>query len=132
MKIMRLMVALATLMAVPVLSLASPPQPFDAKAFDTLTASGKPVVIAVHASWCPTCKAQMPIQTELMQSPEFKEYTMFVVDFDKDTYVLKRFHVAKQSTMIVFRGKTEVGRSVGDTQRASLEALMRKAQNSIG
>jgi len=51
MKIIRLMVALATLMAVPVLSLASPPQPFDAKAFDTLTASGEPVVIAVHASW---------------------------------------------------------------------------------
>jgi hypothetical protein len=55
-----------------------------------------------------------------------------IVDFDKDTDVLKRFHVAKQSTMIVFRGKTEVGRSVGDTQRASLEALMRKARNSSG
>jgi thiol-disulfide isomerase/thioredoxin len=97
-----------------------------------LTASGKPVVIAVHASWCPTCKTQIPIQTELMQSPEFKDYTMFIVDFDKDTDVLKRFHVAKQSTMIVFRGKTEVGRSVGDTQRASLEALMLKARNSSG
>jgi hypothetical protein len=32
MKIIRLMVALATLMAVPALSLASPLQPFDAKA----------------------------------------------------------------------------------------------------
>jgi hypothetical protein len=34
--------------------------------------------------------------------------------------------------MIVFSGKTEVGRSVGDTQRASLEALLRKARNSSG
>lgn len=50
MKIMKQIVALAALMTVSALSLASPLQPFDAKAFDTLTASGKPVVVAVHAS----------------------------------------------------------------------------------
>lgn len=128
MKLIQHAIALLALMAMPVLSLANPLQPFDGKAFDALTASGKPVVVAVHASWCPTCKAQKPIQTELMQSPQFKEYTMFIVDFDKDTAVLKRFNVIKQSTMIVFKGKTEVGRSIGDTQRASLEALMLKAK----
>ena len=129
MKIMRQIVALAALMAASALSLANPLQPFDAKAFDALTASGKPVVVAVHASWCPTCKAQKPIQTALMQDPKFKDYTMFVVDFDKDTEALKRFHVIKQSTLIVFKGKTEVGRSIGDTERSSMEALMLKAQN---
>ena len=126
MNITKLFVAL---IALPALSLASPLQPFNATAFDAMTASGKPVVIAVHASWCPTCRVQKPIQTELMQSAKFKDYTMFIVDFDKDTEVLKRFHVTTQSTMIVFKGKTEVGRSVGDTQRASLEALLLKAQN---
>ena len=129
MKITRQIVALAALMAVSALSLASPLQPFDAKAFDALTASGKPVVVAVHASWCPTCKAQKPIQTALMQSPTFKDYTMFVVDFDQDTEALKRFHVIKQSTLIVFKGRTEVGRSIGDTERGSMEALMLRAQN---
>lgn len=129
MKITRQIVALAALMAVSALSLASPLQPFDAKAFDALTASGKPVVVAVHASWCPTCKAQKPIQTALMQSPAFKDYTMFVVDFDKDADALKRFHVIKQSTLIVFKGRTEVGRSIGDTERGSMEALMLRAQN---
>lgn len=64
-----------------------------------------------------------------MQEPKFKDYTMFVVDFDKDTEALKRFHVIKQSTLIVFKGKTEVGRSIGDTERSSMEALMLKAQN---
>lgn len=129
MNITKLLVALVALIALPALSLASPLQPFDAKAFDAITASGKPVVIAVHASWCPTCKAQKPIQTALMQSPAFKDYTMFVVDFDKDTEALKRFHVIKQSTLIVFKGRTEVGRSIGDTERGSMEALMLRAQN---
>jgi len=129
MKIMRQFAALAALMAVSALSLASPLLPFDAKAFDALTVSGKPVAVAVHASWCPTCKAQKPIQTALMQDPKFKDYTMFVVDFDKDTDALKRFHVIKQSTLIVFKGQSEVGRSIGDTDRGSMEALMLKAQN---
>lgn len=129
MKIMRRMAALVALMAVSALSLAGALQPFDAKAFDALTGSGKPVVVAVHASWCPTCKAQKPIQSALMQEPKFKDFTMFVVDFDKDTEALKRFHVIKQSTMIVFKGTTEVGRSIGDTERASIEALMLKAQH---
>jgi thioredoxin 1 len=114
--------------ALPALSLAGSLEPFNAKAFDSLTASGRPVVVVVHAGWCPTCKAQKPIQTALMQSPEFEGYTMFTVDFDKDTDLLKRFNVIKQSTIIVFKGREEVGRSIGDTQRSSIEALMLKAR----
>ena len=30
----------------------------------------------------------------------------------------------KQSTLIAFKGKTETGRSVGDTKAASIEALI--------
>jgi thioredoxin 1 len=124
----RFFAAFILCVAFPALSLAGSLEPFNAKAFDTLTASGRPVVVVVHASWCPTCKAQKPIQTALMQSPEFKGYTMFTVDFDKDTDLLKRFNVIKQSTIIVFKGREEVGRSIGDTQRSSIEALMLKAR----
>lgn len=117
------------ILALPALALAGPIKPFDAKSFDALTANGQPVVVAVHASWCPTCKAQKPIQTQLMSSEPFRNYTMFIVDFDKDTDVLKRFQVFKQSTMIVFRGRTEVGRSIGDTDPDSIKALMLKARS---
>ena len=128
----RALLALIASVVLPAFAWAGPLQPFDGKAFDSLTSAGKPVVVVVHASWCPTCKAQKPIQAALMASPAFKDYTMFVVDFDKDTDLLKRFHVTTQSTMIVFKGQSEVGRSVGDTHRDSLEALMRKAQSTAG
>ncbi len=36
------------------------------------------------------------------------------------------FGVQKQSTLIVFKGATEVGRSIGDTDKASIEALLAK------
>ncbi len=121
--------ALIAWLAFPSLSLAGDLRPFDAQQFDQLQAANKAVVVVVHASWCPTCKAQKPIQSALMHSPQFRDYTMFTVDFDSDQALLKRFSVIKQSTMIVFRGRTEVGRSIGDTQRDSIEALMLKAKS---
>lgn len=101
---------------------------FDQVAFNTLAAQGKPIVVAVHADWCPVCKVQEPIQSDLMASPPFKEYTLFNVDFDADKTIVRNFRVTRQSTMIVFRGSTAVGRSVGDTKRESMEALLLKAR----
>jgi thioredoxin 1 len=100
---------------------------FDQATFDALAAASKPVVVVVHATWCPTCKAQDPIQKSLMKSEPFKDYTMLTLDFDADKPILKTFKVTQQSTMIVFKGKTEVGRSVGDTTKAGIEGLMKKA-----
>ncbi len=100
---------------------------YDQATFDALAAAGKPVVVVVHATWCPTCKAQDPIQKGLMKSEPFKDYTMLTLDFDADKPILKTLRVSQQSTMIVFKGKTEVGRSVGDTTKAGIEGLMKKA-----
>ena len=99
---------------------------FDQATFDALAAANKPVVVVVHATWCPTCKAQDPIQKGLMKSDAFKDYTMLTLDFDADKPMLKMFKVTQQSTMIVFKGKTEVGRSVGDTTKSGIEGLMKK------
>jgi thioredoxin 1 len=102
-------------------------KPFDAAAFEQLQQSGKPILVAVHADWCPTCRAQDPLLTELLQTPEFKNFSAFRVDFDAQKDAVKRFKVATQSTIIVYKGGKEVGRSIGDTQRESLAALMKKA-----
>lgn len=113
--------------ALSALSMAGDIKPYNQAEFDQLTAAGKPVVLAIHATWCPTCKAQAPIQSKLMGSPAYKDYTLFTIDFDADKPVLKKFKVTTQSTMIAFKGRTEVGRSVGDTNGESIEALIKKA-----
>ena len=100
---------------------------FTDKAFSAAQATGKPILIDVFATWCPTCKAQDIILSELGQSPTFKDLIVFKVDFDTRKETLKRFGVRSQSTLIVFKGQTEVGRSVGDTNPSSIEALLRKA-----
>lgn len=108
-------------------ALAGEIQPYDAATFASLQAAGRPVVIDVYADWCPTCKAQAPIVADLVKQPEFKDFTVLKVNYDTQKNVRRELDVPKQSTLIVFRGKREVARSVGATDRASIEAALRKA-----
>ena len=120
---------LASLAAFSALSFAGDIKPFTQSQFDKLNAEGKGIVLAIHAPWCPTCKAQMPIQSELMSMPAFKDVTMLTIDFDSQKDLLKNFKVTMQSTIISFKGGKEVGRSVGDSTRSGIEALFKKTMN---
>src|SRR5262245_42817262 len=102
------------------------PQPFNAQAFSDAQKAGKPILIAIHASWCPTCKAQAPILNELTNDPKFKNLVYLVVDFDSQKDLVRRFGARVQSTLIAFKGDKEQGRSAGDTNRASIAALLNK------
>jgi thioredoxin 1 len=101
--------------------------PFDAGKFDALQKQGKPTLIAIHADWCPTCKAQGPILSELLKTSDLKGITMLRVDFDNQKDAVRSFKATMQSTLIVFKGGSEVGRSVGDTSKDSIAALLKKA-----
>jgi thioredoxin 1 len=107
-------------------SLATETKTFDQKAFAEAQKAGKPIFVGVHASWCPTCKAQDPILGELMAAPKFKDLAYFVIDFDGQKDAVKLFGVRVQSTLIAFKGEKETGRSVGDTNRSSIAALLDK------
>ena len=100
---------------------------FDAKAFADAQKAGRPILVAIHASWCPTCKAQAPILSELRADPKFKDLAYFVIDFDSQKDLVNRFGARMQSTLITFKGDKEEGRSVGDTNRDSIYALVGKS-----
>ena len=110
-------------------ALAADQKAFDAGAFATLQGADKPILIDVRADWCPTCKRQAPIISSLMAQPEFKNFTVLEVDFDSQPVVLRQFHATQQSTLIVYRGKSELGRSTGDTSKEGIAALLRKANS---
>ena len=99
---------------------------YDPGAFAAAQKAGKPIFVAIHASWCPTCKAQKPILSELISASKFKDLVYFVVDFDSQKDAVKYFGARVQSTLIAFKGETETGRSVGDTGRASIASLLNK------
>lgn len=100
--------------------------PFDAAAFKAAQEAGKPILVEISAPWCPVCKAQKPILSNLGARPEFAKFTVFEVDFDSQKEALRLLKAQSQSTLIVFKGRQEAGRSVGDTNAASIEALLKK------
>ena len=102
--------------------------PFDAKAFAAAQDAGKAILVAVHASWCPTCAKQRPIIADLAKAAENKDLMIFIVDFDDQKDVVKQFGVRMQSTLIAFHGKSERDRSVGATETAAITALVAKAR----
>jgi thiol-disulfide isomerase/thioredoxin len=99
---------------------------YSAKAFAAAQAAGKPILVEIQAPWCPTCKAQRPILGSLEKQDKFRNLTVFHVDFDSQKEAVKAFGARMQSTLITFKGSTETGRSVGDTDPASIAALLDK------
>lgn len=97
---------------------------FDQAAFDVARAGGGPVLVDISASWCSTCKAQARVVEQLVSQPPYADYQIFVVDYDTQKDIMRSFGANQRSTLIAFRGETEVGRIVGDTRADSIEALL--------
>ena len=119
--------ALGATLGLSPLASAMSPATYSQQAFAAAQAAGKPILLHITAPWCPTCKAQKPILSKLETLPKFKNLVVLNIDFDTSKPLLRTLHVAQQSTLIVYKGKQEVGRSTGDTNPASIEALLGKA-----
>lgn len=100
---------------------------YDQQAFEAAQASNLPILLDVSAPWCPTCKAQKPILEKLTADPAYKELKIFEIDFDSQKDLLRKLRVQSQSTLIVYKGKVEEGRSTGDTAEASISTLLHKS-----
>ena len=97
---------------------------FDAKAFADAQQAGRPIFIAIHARCCPVCLVQKLIVNALLLDRKYDGLIYFVADFDRQKYQVRQFGVLKQSTLIVFRGRYERGRSTGETNHESIAELM--------
>lgn len=105
-------------------TLAGAAQPFDVQAFQEAQAASKSILIDVTASWCPTCRQQKSIIASVEKKAP--ALVVFEVDFDSAKDVLRRFRVQHQSTLIVFKGRNEIARSVGDTNPIRIWDMIEK------
>ncbi len=122
-----LVLSLAAALASSGMALAAETKPFTPAALEAAQASGKPILVEVSAPWCPVCKAQKPILSGLLADPKYADLVAFDIDFDSQKAAWKKLGVNSQSTLIVYRGSTEKGRTVGDTSKAGIQALIDKA-----
>jgi thiol-disulfide isomerase/thioredoxin len=99
-------------------------QPYNKADFDKLVASGQPVLVHVHADWCPTCKRQLTVLGPMLNDPANAKVKAITVDFDKEAAFKQANKVGGQSTLIVYKGGKEVARSVGATDTAAIGGLV--------
>ena len=118
-------VAAGALVAAP--AFAAETIPYTPLAFDAALKDGKSILVEIHAPWCPTCKAQTPILSDLEKDSKFDNLLVVHVDFDSQKDAVRRFGARMQSTLIAFKDGKETARSVGVTDRASLADLLSKA-----
>ncbi len=100
--------------------------PFDQAAFDAAQKAEKPILVHITAPWCTDCAAQKEILGRLLPEPKFKDLVTFNIDFDSQKALVRKFGAIKQSTLIVFKGAKEEGRSTGETKADAIEALLDK------
>jgi thioredoxin 1 len=72
----------------------------------------------------PDVPCATPIVHALAEDAANPDLLVFEVDYDTQGDALRRFGVRHQSTLIAFRGIEERGRSVGDTSREGIAALV--------
>lgn len=106
---------------------AAGPVAYDAEAFEAAQAAGRPILVQITAPWCPICRAQKPILAALSAEPRFRDLAVFTIDFDGQRDLVRRFDARMQSTLILYKGRTEIARSVGETQAEWIEQLLEKA-----
>jgi thiol:disulfide interchange protein len=102
-------------------------EPFSQRKLDALNKSGSPVLVAVHANWCSTCRTQEKVLNDLLPRPEFRGIKTLRVDYDIQKTEVQTLRVPYQSALIVFKGGKEVARTMAETDRDRIAELLRKA-----
>lgn len=108
-------------------AMAKEPQAYSPEALTAAKATGKPVLVDVFASWCPTCRRQHVILAGLTELPKYADLIVLRANFDEDKEELKALNVRSQSTLIVFKGENEIDRSVGSTNPVAIEGMLDQA-----
>ena len=125
MKILAPIVRFAAVIAVaaPVAAFAGEWRSYESAAFADAQQAGETIFVAVHADWCPSCRAQRPILDVLVDEPAFENAVAFVVDFDTQRDFLAEHQVRYQTTLLVFKGEDETGRSLGERNEGRIRSL---------
>lgn len=100
---------------------------FDAAAYAAARKADRVVLLQFIERGCTACEEQERILSRLFWGSSRTDWVGFRVDLVRDAEVAKALGVTGRSTLVLFRGAREIGRSVGAIQRAELTGFLNQA-----
>jgi thioredoxin 1 len=101
-------------------------QPYTPAALAAAQAKGRPILVEVKAWWCPVCASQGRTINATTAASQYNNLLILSIDYDKQKADWKALGAQKQSTLIGYRGRQEVGRVVYMTDKAAINGLLAK------
>ncbi|MBT3351290.1 MAG: thioredoxin family protein [Nitrospinaceae bacterium] len=68
----------------------------------------------------------MSLLKNILKEDKYKDAVAYHVDFDNGREFKGAHHVRARTTLVVFKGDKEIGRSIGDLNEASVRKLLLK------
>ena len=97
---------------------------FDLKKLFEIQKSGKTIVINSWNEYCSTCAAQTKVFDQALK--DFKDVEFLFYEQTKNKDIAKTLGINYWTTIVVFKGKTEIAREIGLTNKDQIYDLINK------
>ena len=97
---------------------------FSEEVFENAKASGKTVVVNSYEIWCGTCSKQTKILDQAEK--EFKDVVFLSYEQSKNKNIAEKLDIKFWTTIVVYKGKEEVVRIVGQTDKKIIYSAIQK------
>jgi len=97
---------------------------FSLSSLEKARANGKTVVVNSYEPWCWSCRKQDKVLIGAKE--EFKNVVFLTYQQGKNKDIAEALSVSVRTTIVVFRGKKEVARIIGQTGKEEIYSAIQK------
>tara|TARA_Y100001936_G_scaffold234891_1_gene262514 strand:+ start:367 stop:738 length:372 start_codon:yes stop_codon:yes gene_type:complete len=97
---------------------------FSLSSLEKAKASGKTVVVNSYEPWCWSCRKQDKVL--IGAKDEFKDVVFLTYQQGKHKNIAQALNISVRTTIVVFKGKKEVARIIGQTEKTEIYSAIKK------
>tara|TARA_B100001123_G_C14971331_1_gene891766 strand:- start:317 stop:688 length:372 start_codon:yes stop_codon:yes gene_type:complete len=99
---------------------------FSIESLESAKATGKTLVINSYEPWCWSCRKQDKVLLDAKK--EFKDVVFLTYQQGKNKDIAKTLEINFRSTIVIFKGKKEIARLVGQTDKNQIFSAIKKTR----
>jgi len=97
---------------------------FSLSSLENAKANGKTVVVNSYEPWCWSCRKQDKVLIGAKE--EFKKVVFLTYQQGKNKDIAEALNISVRTTIVVFKGKKEVARIIGQTGKEEIYSAIQK------